>query len=250
MVWQAVTFNHQGHVDNQNTRVFAGFVIAEAAFPLGRNPFGVPPEIIIGRAMEGGGGGGMISSPGVQIVECVVAQSSNNHCAIASYWLLAALLSSLLCKLIELQCLLAFVKYPLHAAPVDDNLLVEERWMSAATKASRTLAAMDVTESHKSPWLIFPAALPLWSLSPSGVCDIKSKADFLLRTSLFAHSSLSSPLKGTAWHFKKKSVILPHQELTALGVLSLRSPVNVVFFYHFERKVEVICTEILSKEHM
>lgn len=80
-------------------------------------------------------------------------QPSNNHCAIASNWVLAALLSSLQWKLIELQCLSARVKYPHRAAPVEDNFLVEERWMStttAAAGASRTLAGMCAAFDRKS----------------------------------------------------------------------------------------------------
>lgn len=82
-----------------------------------------------------------------------LTQSSNNHCAIASNWVFAALLSSLQWKLIELQCLLAWVKYPLHAATVEDNFLVEERWMSTAATAaaaSRTLAGMCAAFDRKS----------------------------------------------------------------------------------------------------
>lgn len=72
----------------------------------------------------------------MHIVEHVINSASNNHCAIASNWVLAALLSSLQWKLIELQRLLAWVKYPLHATTVEDNFLAAEHWMSTAVTAA------------------------------------------------------------------------------------------------------------------
>lgn len=124
--------------------------MTEAEFPLWRNPFGVPPEIIIdGRRRRND-----FHLPTCGLSSASSAQSSNNHCAIASNWVLAALLSSLQWKLIELQCLLACVKYPLHAATVADNLPVEERRMSAAAAAgagvSWTLAGMYAAFDRKS----------------------------------------------------------------------------------------------------
>lgn len=86
--------------------------MTEAEFPLWRNPFGVPPEIII----DGRRRWNDFHLPTCGLSSASSAQSSNNHCAIASNWVLAALLSTLQWKLIELQCLLACVKYPLDAA--------------------------------------------------------------------------------------------------------------------------------------